>query len=111
MLAKASAKFIRISPTKLREVMDCVRGKTVSDAEGILFNIPKRAKDYIQKVLKSAVASAKVKGFSAGQLYISKLTADVGPIWKRYKAAAFGRASKIRRRTSHITLELDLKNK
>lgn len=111
MLVKASAKFIRISPSRLREVMNTIRGKEVVVAEGILFNIGKRAKGYIEKVLKSAIANAKVKGFSPSQLYISKITADVGPIWKRFKAAAFGRASKIKKRTSHITIELDIKNR
>jgi large subunit ribosomal protein L22 len=91
--------------------MNCVRGKEIAAAEGILFNIGKRAKGYVQKVLHSAVANAKVKGFSPEQLYISKITADVGPIWKRFKAAAFGRAAKICKRTSHITIELDLKTK
>lgn len=111
MLVRARARFIKISPSKLREVMRHVRGKGVAAAEGILLNVPKRAKDYILKVLKSAVASAKVKGIAPSELYISKLTADAGPIWKRYKAAAFGRATKIRRRTSHITIELDVRNK
>lgn len=91
--------------------MNCVRGKNVIAAEGILLNISKRAKGYILKVLKAAVANAKVKGLSPEQLHISKITADVGPIWKRFKAAAFGKAAKIRRRTSHITIELDIKNK
>lgn len=109
MLVKASAKFIRISPTRLREVMDLIRGKDVITAEGILLNIDKRAKGYIQKVLKSAIGNAKIKGFNSDQLYISKIAADVGPIWKRFKAAAFGRATRIRKRTSHITIELDLK--
>lgn len=80
-------------------------------AQGILFNISKRAKPYISKVLVSAIANAKVKGFNPAQLYISKITADGGPMWKRFKAAAFGRAAKIRKRTSHITIELDIKNK
>ncbi len=109
MLIKASAKFIRISPSRLREVMDCVRGKEVVTAQGILLNISKRAKEYIKKVLASAIANAKVKGFNPDQLYISKITADGGPMWKRFKAAAFGRATKIKKRTSHITIELDLK--
>lgn len=91
--------------------MNYIRGKSVTEAEGLLLNISKRAKGYIQKVLKSAIANAKVKGFNPGQLYVSKLTADNGPIWKRFKAAAFGRAAKIRKRTSHITIELDLKGK
>lgn len=111
MLVKARAKFIRISPSRLREVMNCVRGKEVMCAEGILLNITKRAKGYIHKVLKSAVANAKIKGFMPEQLYISKITADGGPVWKRFKAAAFGRAARILKRTSHITIELDLKNK
>src|SRR3989338_6597072 len=111
MLVKASAKFIRISPSRLREVMDCVRGKSVIEAEGILFNIGKRAKGYIQKVLKSAAANAKVKGFSPEQLDISKITDDAGPMWKRFKAADFGRVAKMRKRPSHINIELDLKNK
>ena len=98
-----------MSPTKLREVMNLIRGKDAIAAEGILLNIDKRAKSYIQKVLKAALANAKVKGFNPEQLYVSKIVADVGPIWKRFKAAAFGRASKIRKRTSHITIELDLK--
>lgn len=111
MIVKAETRFIRISPTRLREVMDCIRGKDVVSAEGLLSNINKRAKTYIEKTLKSAIANAKVKGFTPQQLYISKIAADVGPIWKRFKAAAFGRATKIRKRTSHIIIELDLKNK
>jgi large subunit ribosomal protein L22 len=111
MLVKARAKFIRISPSRLREVMEHIRGKDVKAAEGILLNINKRAKNHIQKVLRSAVANARVKGFSPEQLYISKITADAGPIWKRYKAAAFGRAARICRRTSHMDIELNLKNK
>ena len=109
MLVKATTKHIRMSPTKIREVINLIRGKDVIRAQGILLNIDKRAKAIIQKVLKSAVSNAAVKGFKAEQLYISKATADIGPMWKRFKAAAFGRATKIRRRTSHITIELDLK--
>ncbi len=111
MIVKARAKFIRVSPSRLREVMAHIRGKDLTAAEGILLNTHKRAKDYIQKVLQSAAANARVKGFNPQQLYISKITADGGPVWKRFKAAAFGRATKIRRRTSHITIELDIKNK
>ena len=110
MIVKASAKYIRISPSRLREVVDHVRGKKVLAAEGILLNINKRAKLYVRKVLKSAVANAQVKGFSPEQLYISKITADGASMWKRFKAAAFGRAVKIRRRTSHLSIELDLKS-
>jgi len=96
MLVKASAKFIRISPSRLREVMNTIRGKEVIAAEGILLNIGKRAKGYIDKVLKSAIANAKVKGFSPSQLYISKITADVGPIWKGLKPRRLGGRQKYR---------------
>ncbi|MCX5714925.1 MAG: 50S ribosomal protein L22 [Candidatus Omnitrophica bacterium] len=110
MIVKAEAKFLRISPTKTRQVIDLIRNKDVLAAEAILANLNKRPKEYLVKILKAAVANAKVKGFNADQLYVSKIICDVGPIWKRFKAAAFGRATPIQRRTSHIRIELDIKN-
>ncbi|HTZ10817.1 MAG TPA: uL22 family ribosomal protein, partial [Candidatus Margulisiibacteriota bacterium] len=84
--------------------------KGVIEAESILKSLNKQAKEFLLKILKSAVANAKVKGFNPGQLYISKAVANPGPTWKRFKAAAFGRASPILKRTSHIRIELDLKS-
>lgn len=110
MIVKAEAKFLRISPAKVRQVIDLIRDKDVVEAEGILANLNKRPKEFLLKILKQAVANAKVKGFGPEQLYISKLICNVGPIWKRYKAAAFGRAAPIKKRTSHIRMELDLKS-
>jgi len=110
MIVKAENKHIRIAPPKVRQVMDLIRGKDVTQAEAILLNLNKRPKDPILKILKSAVANGKVKGFNADQLYISKIICNVGPVWKRYKAAAFGRATPIKRRTAHIQIELDLKS-
>lgn len=110
MIVKAENKHIRISPPKVRQVMDLIRGKDVNQAEAILLNLNKRPKDPILKILKSAVANGKVKGFTSEQLYISKIICNVGPVWKRYKAAAFGRATPIKRRTAHIQIELDLKS-
>jgi large subunit ribosomal protein L22 len=110
MIVKAENKHIRISPPKVRQVMDLIRGKYVTQAEAILLNLNKRPKDPILKILKSAVANGKVKGFTPEQLYISKIICNVGPVWKRYKAAAFGRATPIKRRTAHIKIELDLKS-
>jgi large subunit ribosomal protein L22 len=110
MIVKAENKHIRISPPKVRQVMDLIRGKDVISAEAILLNLNKRPKDPILKILKSAVANGKVKGFTAEQLYISKIVCNVGPVWKRFKAAAFGRATSIKRRTAHIQIELDLKS-
>jgi large subunit ribosomal protein L22 len=109
MIAKAEGKFLRISPTKFRQVIDLIRSKGVVEAEGILVNLNKRPKEYLIKILRSAKANAKIKGFNAEQLYISKIICDVGPTWKRYKAAAFGRATPIKKRTAHIRVELDLK--
>lgn len=109
MIAKAEGKFLRLAPPKVRQVIDLVRGKDALVAQGILLNINKRPKEYLIKILKSAIANAKVKGFNAEQLYVSKVVCNVGPSWKRFKAAAFGRAQPILKRTSHIKIELDLK--
>jgi large subunit ribosomal protein L22 len=109
MISKAEGKFLRISPSKVRIVADLIRGKDVTYAQGILLHLNKRSKEYLIKILKSAVANAKVKGFSADKLYISRIVCNCGPMWKRFKAAAFGRAASIVKRTVHIIIELDLK--
>ncbi|MCX7662054.1 MAG: 50S ribosomal protein L22 [Candidatus Omnitrophica bacterium] len=109
MIAHGELNYIRISPNKVRQVIELIRYKDILTAQGILFNLNKRAKEHLVKLLKQVVNSAKQKGFSESELYISKLVCNPGPIWKRYKAAAFGRAVPIRRRTSHIYMEVDLK--
>lgn len=109
MIVKAENKHIRISPSKMREVMNLIRNKDVQEAEAILINLNKRPKESLIKVLRSAIANAKIKGLEPRQLYISKIICNVGPSWKRYKAAAFGRATPIKKRTSHVKIELDLK--
>lgn len=109
MIVKAKGRFLRISPTKVRRFISLLRGKDVVVAQGILLNLRMRPPEYIKKILDSAVANAKVKGFGPEQLYISKIICDVGPIWKRFRAVAFGRANRIKRRTCHIKIELDLK--
>ena len=110
MIVKAEGKYIRVSPSKVRLVMDLIRGKDVSEAQAILQSFYKRANGYISKILNQAIANAKVKGISSDKLYISKIVCNVGPSWKRFKAAAFGRAAPILRRTSHIKIELDIKS-
>lgn len=109
MIARAQAKFLRISPTKLRQVTALILHKDAAKAQSILANLNKRPKEHLAKLLKSAVSNAKTKGFNIEQLYISRIVCNPGPIWKRYKAAAFGRATPIKRRTSHIRIELDIK--
>jgi len=111
MIAKANAKFIRISPRKVRQVADILRGKGVAEAFAILANVNKSATVYIEEILQSAVSNAKVKDadINPQNLYINKLTVDGGPSMVRYMAASMGRASMIRHRTSHINIELAVK--
>jgi len=109
MIVKAQGKFVKLTPSKVRQVMGLIKGKDVSEAEAILLNINKRPKEHLIKILRSAIANAKVKGFMPNQLYVSKVICNNGPVWKRFKAAAFGRATQIRKKTAHIKIELDLK--
>jgi large subunit ribosomal protein L22 len=109
MIVMAQGKFLRLSPPKVRQVIDLIRNRDVREAEAILVSLNKRPKEYLIKILRQAIANAKVKGISPEQLYISKIICNVGPVWKRFKAAAFGRAAPIKKRTSHIKIELDLK--
>lgn len=110
MIVKAEGNYIRIAPPKIRQVIDLIRNKSALDAKAILLNLNKRPKEPLSKILNQAIANAKVKGFDADKLFVSKIVCDVGPTWKRFKAAAFGRASSIKKRTSHVRIELDLKS-
>jgi len=111
MIAIAKGRYLRVSPTKIRKILDLVRGKPVPVALTILTHLNKPTKEKIVKVLESAVANARQKGLSEDQLIVSKITADQGPVWKRFRAATFGRAAEILKKTTHITIELDLKTK
>jgi len=111
MIAKAIAKHSRISPTKIRPVMKCVVGVETVRAGFILKALKQKGAGLIDKVLKSAVSNAANKGHKDGKLFISKLVANSGPVLKRYRSASFGRAAVIRKRTTHIILELDIVNK
>lgn len=111
MIAHAQGRFIRIAPRKVRQVIDLIKGKDVSSSLVVLTHTNKGASGHISRVLNSALSNAKQKGLTEDQLFISKITADQGPSWKRYRAAAFGRASSILKRTTHLTIELDLKIK
>lgn len=105
MEAKATAKFIRVSPRKARQVIDLVRGKDAGEAIGILRNTPRKAARIIEKVLNSAVANAENNhDMIAEDLYIAKAFVDEGPTLKRFRPRAMGMATRIRKRTSHITI-------
>lgn len=108
MISTAKGKYFRVSPTKVRPVINLIRGKQVLQSQAILTHVDKGATKMVAKVLNSAISNAKQKGLSEDQLYISKIVADQGPSWKRFRAAAFGRATGIIKRTTHLTIELDL---
>ncbi len=111
MIAQARGRYIRVAPMKVRQVIDLIRGKDVSSSLTILTHVNKGCTGSIKKVLNSAVSNAKQKGLNEDQLYISKIIADQGPMWKRHRAATFGRAASILKRTTHLTIELDLLTK
>jgi len=111
MVAKSEAKYIRISPTKVRMVIDLIKGAKISDAMLRLELINKKGALYLKKALKSAVANAKNKGYEEDKLFISKIVANPGPALKRFRAASFGRATMVKKRTSHILIELDASEK
>ena len=102
---------MRFSPVKVRQVIDLIRGKDIMTSMAILQQVSKGSTKMVTKLLNSAVSNAKKSGLTEDQLFVSKITADSGPSWKRFRAAAFGRATPILRRTTHITIELDLKTK
>ena len=111
MVAKTHARYIRISPRKARDVISVVKGKSVLESLDILHSLNKKGAKILEKVLRSAVANAKQKGYPEEKLFISQATANEGPTFKRYRAATFGRATTIRKRTAHISLELDTTEK
>ena len=108
MIAQAKSRYMRVSPIKVRQVIDLIRGKDVNTSLAILTHVNKGSTGMISKVLNSAINNAKQKGLSEDQLFVSKIRADQGPSWRRYRPAAFGRATPILKKTTHLTIELDL---
>ena len=105
---RAVAKHVRISPYKVRIVLDLIRGKNVREAVAILENTPKAASMPVKKVLESAIANAEHNlGMSRDNLFVATTYADQGPTLKRVMPRAQGRAFRILKRTSHITIVLD----
>ena len=105
---RAIAKHVRISPYKVRAVLDVIRGKNYTEAKAILENTPKSSCEPIKKVLMSAAANAENNlGMSKDNLYVAEAYADQGPTLKRVMPRAQGRAFRILKRTSHITIVLD----
>ena len=105
---RAIAKHVRISPYKVRIVLDIIRGKGYREAVAILENTPKSASEPVKKVLMSAAANAENNlGMSKDNLFVAACFADQGPTLKRVRPVSKGRAYRILKRTSHITVVLD----
>ena len=103
MEARAVLKYLRIAPRKVRVVANELKGRYVGEALGILKFVNRRAARPLSKVIKSALDNAKQKGASnLDDFYIKELMVDEGPTWKRYLPRAMGRATRIRKRTSHV---------
>ena len=105
---RAIARYIRISSRKVKIVIDLIRGKSVKEAEAILRYTPKAATEPVLKLLNSAVANAENNlELNRDDLYVAEVYANQGPTLMRYRPRARGCASRIRKRTSHITIVLD----
>ena len=105
MEAKAVARFVRVTPMKARRVVDMVRGRRVDEALALLQFAPQAASETVYKVLESAIANAETtEGLAVADLVVSVAMVDEGPTMKRWRPRAQGRATRINKRTSHITL-------
>ena len=110
METKATAKYVRIAPRKVRVVMDLIRGKRVADAFAILKFTPKAGAEVIEKVLRSAVANAENNfDMDIDKLYVSCAYVNQGPTLKRIHPRSRGQAFRIAKRTSHVTVAVDEK--
>lgn len=110
MEIRAAAKYVRISPRKIRLIINQVRGKKVGDALNVLSFAPQKGARILKKLVNSAVANAEENsGVDVDSLYIKRIYADEGPTLKRWRPRARGRATRIRKRVSHLTVILDEK--
>ena len=112
MQATASARYVRVTPQKARRVVDMIRGKQAGEAIAVLTFAPQTASEPVLKVLRSAIANARVtadkhsQAFDERTLVVSAAYVDEGPTMKRFRPRAQGRASQILKRSSHITVQV-----
>ncbi|HEY9410548.1 MAG TPA: 50S ribosomal protein L22 [Jiangellaceae bacterium] len=110
MEARAQARFVRVTPTKARRVVDLIRGMNAEEAAALLRFAPQAAAEPVRKVLESAMANADdLDGTPRESLVVAEAYVDEGPTMKRFRPRAQGRAYRIRKRTSHITVVVDQK--
>ncbi len=111
MEAVSKSKYVRISPFKVRRVVGLIKDKNVEDALNILHFSPKRAAKVLEKTLRSAVANfffdEEAAKLSPHDIYIKQVLVDEGPMLRRFRPMSMGRAGRIRRRTSHITIVVE----
>ncbi len=105
--ARAILRYAHISDTKARQVLRMIKGMSAADALYQLKFTNKRAARIVEKLLKSAIANAEQKGLDVEKLYVKNAFADRGPIFKKWMPRAYGRATPIRKRLSHITIILE----
>ncbi len=107
MEVKAVARYVRISPQKVRLMADAIKGQPVEKALNTIRFMPQKAAGIVEKVLRSAVANAdQVPDVDIDDLVVGNLIVDSGPMFKRFRARARGRGSRILKRTSHVTVIL-----
>lgn len=107
MEAKAIAKYIKMSPTKIRPVLDLVRGKDLEEALTILKFTPGKGTEFVEKLVQSAAANAENNHeMDVSKLYVAEIYANQGPTMKRWRAMAQGRAGMILKRSSHLGVTL-----
>ena len=107
MEAKAVAKYVRMSPSKVKPVVDLVRGKDLQEALTILKVTPGKAAEFVEKVVQSAAANAENNfEMDRDKLYVAEISANQGPTMKRWRAGAQGRAGAILKRSTHIGVTL-----
>lgn len=108
METRAITRFVRLSPRKMRLVVDQIRGKRVEEALNILKFTPQRSAAIVSKTLRAAVANAEgSQSVDVDKLYVKRVTVDEGGGWKRFMPRAMGRATPIRKRLSHLTIVVD----
>ena len=108
MEARAQARYVRVTPQKARRVIDLIRGMHAGEAQAVLQFAPQAASEPIGKVLASAVANAANNlNLDPATLYVSQAFVDEGPTMKRFRPRAQGRAYRIKKRTSHITVVVE----
>ncbi len=108
METRAVTRFVRLSPRKVKLVVDQIRGKGVEEALNTLKFVPKRAAVLVAKTLRSAVANAEgTQSVDVDRLYVKRVVVDEGGMWKRFMPRAMGRATRVRKRLSHITVIVD----